>query len=234
MKYILWVYTYNWCLQFNTQLQSFHLIFSILHQYRFSFMLKIFSNRRSHHDEKTTYSQLERSSPQIEKALVQQRRPSTAKHQRKNGRKRTAQSCEQKESVDRQWRKACFLSPLCVGCGRVALGAKQAKCWSSLQWILVPGPVLCTGSTQKRKPRLLLHEIHRPVWVSKQTNTNQRQCAGADGVLMQHTSSLKSHGMKIVAPVYGAFAVDWALSYVNQINSRQQPLREGEERGLGC
>ena len=70
--------------------------------------------------------------------------------------------------------------------------------------------------------------------MSEQTNTNQRQCTETDGVLAQHTSSLKSHGMKVVAPVYSAFAVDWALSYANQINSRQQPFREGEERGLRC
>lgn len=54
-----------------------------------------------------------------------------------------------------------------------------------------------------------------------------RRCVDA-----AHICSEKSQ-MKIVAPVYRAFTVDQALSYVNQLNSRQQPFRAGEERGLG-
>ena len=44
---------------------------NILRDY-FSFMLKIFSSRRSHHDENPRYPQLESSSLEAEKTLVQQ------------------------------------------------------------------------------------------------------------------------------------------------------------------
>ena len=169
---------------------------------------------------------------QLEKVFVQQRRPSTAKKQRKKERKRMAQSCEQKELVTGSGEKP-------ASCHRCASGAGM--------WPWVPSRLsdghLFSGSwcqslcyapgTRKRGSHssCSMKSTGRCEWANKYKPTAMHGdwwCVSAAHVQSEESRDESS------GPVYSAFAVDWALSYANQINSRQQPFREGEERGLRC